>query len=227
MIKRLTDIVLSLTGIVVLAPIFLLICAVIKVYDGGPVFFSQRRVGKDGELFTLFKFRKFRSDEGRDGLGLTLTGDDRMTKPGRFLEQTKLDELPQLFNILHGKMSFVGPRPESEQYKDLVLERFSGILAFSPGIFGPNQIKFRNEPDLYPEDADPEVFYREVMFPVKAKNDLAYFPEATIFSDLMLIVSGVWVTIFGAKKLDDPFDQSTDKYSAGASGESVTVYSAK
>lgn len=209
MLKRTTDIFLSLIGIILLTPVFIIISIIIKVHDGGPALFSQTRIGRHGEPFTLYKFRKFGASEGNDGLGLTLSGDSRMTKPGKFLEQSKLDELPQLFNILFGHMSFVGPRPESMKYKELVLDKFPGIIEFSPGIFGPNQIKFRNEPELYPKDVDPEKFYKEVMFPTKARNDLEYFPKASLLSDLALIFSGIWVTLFGAKTLEDPFNQSS------------------
>ncbi|RMG36468.1 MAG: hypothetical protein D6732_08195 [Methanobacteriota archaeon] len=121
-----------------------------------------------------------------------------MSTVGRMLERTKLDELPQLWNILKGDMSFVGPRPEVPRFADLFEGEFSQILAYTPGIFGPNQVQFRNEADMYPPEEDPEIFYRHNLFPVKAKNDLEYFSHANCLSDLIWIVNGLWATLSGA-----------------------------
>jgi len=120
-----------------------------------------------------------------------------MTRTGRFLERTKLDELPQLWNILRGDMSFVGPRPESMRYADLFQGEFAEVLDYLPGIFGPNQIAFRNESAMYPPDQDPEVFYETVLFPKKAKADIAYFRNASVFTDLDWIARGLWASLVG------------------------------
>jgi hypothetical protein len=120
-----------------------------------------------------------------------------MTQVGKVLERTKLDELPQLCNILKGDMSFVGPRPESIHLADLLKREYEKVLDFIPGIFGPNQVKFRNESLLYPPEEDPEQFYRRVLFQQKAENDLAYFPQATMTGDLFWIFKGLWVSLKG------------------------------
>jgi len=106
--------------------------------------------------------------------------------------------LPQLWNILKGEMSFVGPRPESLRYEDLFEGEFKQLLDYTPGIFGPNQVEFRNESAMYPADEDPEEFYKRELFPQKAKNDLAYFKEATIFSDIKWMFKSTLGTLLGA-----------------------------
>ncbi len=146
----------------------------------------------------MYKFRKFPESWGTTGPGVTVAGDVRMTSVGRFLERTKLDELPQLWNILKGDMSFVGPRPESVKYSDLFQGEWAGVLDYVPGIFGPNQIAFRNESEMYPPDEDPEQYYRRVLFPQKAKSDLEYFSRAHCLDDLLWIWKGVYVSLVGA-----------------------------
>jgi hypothetical protein len=123
--------------------------------------------------------------------------DNRMTPLGAFLERTKLDELPQLINILKGEMSFVGPRPESVHFADLFTGQYAQVLDYTPGIFGPNQVAFRNECDMYPIDRDPDEYYRQVLFPQKAKQDLAYFRKANLFTDIYWIFKGLWVSLTG------------------------------
>lgn len=195
--KRLFDVALSLLGLIVGAPIIGLIALAIRLDTPGNVLFSQERLGAGGRVFRLLKFRKFPATWGTGGPGVTVAGDVRMTRVGRFLERTKLDELPQLWNILKGEMSFVGPRPESLRYADLFTGRFAEVLRYRPGIFGPNQIDYRNESEMYPADEDPEDYYRRVLFPAKAEQDLAYFSRANCFSDVAWIVKGVLVSVVG------------------------------
>ncbi len=200
--KRAFDIFFSLTGLIITAPIILVISFLIWLENKGPAFFSQVRLGYQGRQFRVHKFRKFPAEWTDEGPGVTKAYDPRMTKVGTILERFKLDELPQLFNILKGEMSFVGPRPESMKFADLFVDGYERILEFVPGIFGPNQVVFRNENDLYPADEDPEVFYRRVLFPEKAANDLNYFPQATFFRDCLYIVKGFWVTLSGGLKIN-------------------------
>lgn len=198
MIKRAMDVLLSALGLLFAAPLFALVALAIKLDSPGSAIFSQRRLGKKGKPFWLHKFRKFPDSWGSAGPGVTVAGDARMTRIGRFLERTKLDELPQLWNILRGEMSLVGPRPESMRYADLFQGQLAEVLDYVPGIFGPNQIEFRNESEMYPSDQDPEVFYRTVLFPKKARADIAYFRTATVFTDLAWILRGLWVSLVGA-----------------------------
>ncbi len=154
----------------------------------------QTRIGRGGRTFRMYKFRKF--DARRDdGCPLTLKDDVRMTRVGRFLARTKLDEMPQLLNILRGDMSVVGPRPESLAFVDCFDERARLLLRERPGIFGPSQVMFRNECAYYPADRDPVGFYRETLFPAKATMDLAYYPNRTAWRDLGWIWRGVLAVI--------------------------------
>jgi lipopolysaccharide/colanic/teichoic acid biosynthesis glycosyltransferase len=197
-LKRAMDVVLALLGLIVAAPLMVLIALLIRLDSPGKAIFSQPRLGLNGRLFLMHKFRKFPDNWGTKGAAVTVASDARMTRLGHVLERTKLDELPQLWNILIGEMSFVGPRPETEQFKDLFTGEIARVHDYLPGIFGPNQVAFRNESHLYPPDQDPEVFYREQLFPQKARNDLDYFSRATVLSDAYWIVRGLWCSIVGA-----------------------------
>ncbi len=197
-VKRALDLLLVALGLLLCAPLMALIALAIKLDSPGRVIFSQPRLGKDGQPFNLQKFRKFPGSWGDDGPAVTVAGDARMTRLGKFLERSKLDELPQLWNILRGEMSFVGPRPESLHYANLFEGDLAKVHDYLPGIFGPNQVEFRNESEMYPPDQDPEQFYREVLFPRKAHVDIAYFSWASVFTDLAWIGRGLWSSIFGA-----------------------------
>ena len=198
MIKRIFDFLAALVGLLLALPLMMLIAIVVKLDSPGPVIFSQARLGKNGKQFNVHKIRKFPANIGTSGSGVTVAGDVRMTRVGRFLERTKLDELPQFFNILKGEMSFVGPRPESLRYADLFKGEFEDVLQYLPGVFGPNQIAFRNESEMYPAGEDPEVYYRSVLFPKKARHDMAYFKRSNWLRDIQWIIKGVWVSVIGA-----------------------------
>jgi len=197
-LKRAMDFVLALLGLVLAAPLMAVLALAIRLDSPGRVFFSQERLGLHGRVFRMHKFRKF-PDWGDDrGSGVTVSNDARMTRLGRFLERSKLDEIPQLWNILKGEMSFVGPRPETLRFKDLFQGEFARVHDFVPGIFGPNQVAFRNESKMYPPDRNPEDFYREELFPQKARQDIAYSSQATAFSDVLWILRGLWHSVVGA-----------------------------
>jgi len=190
-IQRAFDILSATMGLLMLAPLMLIIAIAIRTESEGPVFFSHVRLGAGGKRFRMHKFRKFHEDGATGGTAVTLQGDDRMTRVGRLLARTKLDELPQLWNILKGEMAVVGPRPEALAFADCFDDRFRKVLDFRPGIFGPNQIFFRNESVLYRPGIDPERFYRDVLFPLKARADLAYFPYRTVRRDLVWVARGI------------------------------------
>ena len=198
--KFLLDKTLAVVGMIVGAPIMAVIALLIYLDSSGPIIFVQERLGRGGRVFRLYKFRKFPAEWGISGPGVTVAGDLRMTRVGKVLERTKLDELPQLWNILKGDMSFVGPRPESLRYADLFQGEFECVLDYTPGIFGPNQIDFRNESEMYPPDEDPDQYYRRVLFPKKARQDLDYFPKANCLADFAWIIKGVLVSILGSIK---------------------------
>jgi lipopolysaccharide/colanic/teichoic acid biosynthesis glycosyltransferase len=193
-LQRLTDLVLAIAGLAILSPLMLLVALAIAIETGRPIFYSQPRIGRGGERFRMYKFRKFYKEIGA-GSPLTVDHDPRLTPVGRFLALTKLDELPQLWNVALGDMSIVGPRPESVAFSDCFTGSYQKILDYTPGIFGPSQVVFRDERSFYPKTADPIKFYRDVLFPMKARLDLAYFPKRTFASDLIWIIRGVFAVI--------------------------------
>jgi lipopolysaccharide/colanic/teichoic acid biosynthesis glycosyltransferase len=190
-VNRCFDLLIASTALVVMAPAMLLIALAILIESGRPIFFRQVRLGRDGRPFQMFKFRKFRQKTGASGLPLTLANDSRMSPVGSLLARTKMDELPQLFNIINGDMSMVGPRPESLEFGDCFTPETSRLLDYTPGLFGPSQVAFRHECRLYPRDEDPTAFYRQVLFPLKASTDLAYYTRRTFLADLRWIAAGV------------------------------------
>lgn len=202
--RRAMDIIAASAGLIVLSPLMLLIAVALLLEGGRPVLFVQPRIGTGGRLFRMYKFRKFypRCDAG--GLALTLANDERMTTVGRFLAFIKLDELPQLWNVLKGDMALVGPRPESLAFAECFRDGYEAVLQYKPGLLGPAQIIFRREALFYPHDIEPTLFYKEVLFPAKAKIDLSYYGRRTMMSDIVLVVRGVFVLLgFGLSRSTD------------------------
>jgi lipopolysaccharide/colanic/teichoic acid biosynthesis glycosyltransferase len=187
MAKRTLDVVGASLGLVALAPLLVPVAVLIKLQDGGPVFFRQVRVGRHGRRFRIWKFRTMVVDAERLGGTLTVGDDPRITGVGRVLRATKLDELPQLLNVLAGEMSLVGPRPEVPQYVALYGLAESKVLDLVPGITDPASIEYSNESSRLARAADPERFYAEQLMPEKIRLNLEYAARATIWSDLMMI----------------------------------------
>lgn len=198
-IRRAIDVLVAVTGLAIAAPPSIVIALAIRLETPGPVFFSQIRLGRMGRRFVLYKFRKFRHESETSGRMVTLKDDPRMTRVGQVLERTKLDELPQLWNVLIGDMSIVGPRPESLEFADCFIGPFRHLLDYNPGLFGPSQVAFRNEGALYPPDHDPHEFYRTVLFPDKARIDLEYFPRRTLLSDLIWVLRSIAAVLSPSK----------------------------
>jgi lipopolysaccharide/colanic/teichoic acid biosynthesis glycosyltransferase len=186
--KRVFDILLSLVGLTILTPVLLAIAVGIAVCDGRPVFFRQERIGYRGRPFLIWKFRTMRNGEHASGRQVTVAGDPRITRLGGWLRRTKLDELPQLFNVLAGEMSFVGPRPEVERYVRTYSERQRRVLELKPGITDAASIAYRDESTLLAKHADPERIYLESIVPAKIRLNLVYARRATVWRDLILIV---------------------------------------
>jgi lipopolysaccharide/colanic/teichoic acid biosynthesis glycosyltransferase len=197
--QRLTDLAVAIAGLVILSPVMMLVALAICIETGRPIFYSQMRIARGGGRFRIYKFRKFHKDIGT-GSPLTVDHDPRMTSLGRFLALTKLDELPQLWNVVLGDMSIVGPRPECVEFVDCFTGFYLKVLDHTPGIFGPSQVAFRDERSFYPTDADPIQFYRDVLFPMKASIDLAYFSNRTLVSDITWVIRGVVAVIGGARR---------------------------
>jgi lipopolysaccharide/colanic/teichoic acid biosynthesis glycosyltransferase len=180
--------IVLLMMLVPIIPLGIVIASAIVIDSGFPIFFSQERLGQYGQRFWLLKFRKFPSTVGRNTPPLTLADDPRLTRVGKFLAKTKLDELPQLWNVIRGDMAIVGPRPEVPDFETCFDGRFREVLNHRPGIFGPAQAAFRAEGACYPRDQDPQDFYRAVLFPAKASLDLAYYPSRTIVGDIKWVL---------------------------------------
>ncbi len=185
------DVLISGLALVILSPLMLVIVAALLVEIGWPVIYSQTRVGEGGRPFRIFKFRKFHVPNDAPGPLLTLRDDARMSRIGRILERSKLDELPQFWNVLIGDMAMVGPRPQNEISEGCFTSEYRALLRHRPGIFGPGQVAFRSEGSLYPPGVDRHAFYRETIFPLKAQLDLAYYPRRTLFSDMRWIIRGI------------------------------------
>lgn len=193
--KRCFDIFFSLLGISVLLLLFLFVAIAIKCSSKGPVMFKQERVGKDGKVFKIWKFRSMVVNAEAKGMQITTDGDSRITKVGKFIRKTKIDELPQLFNVLSGKMSFVGPRPEVPKYVAMYDEEQTKVLSVKPGITDLASIEFRNENDLLDGDEDPERKYIEEIMPAKLALNLKYIEKAGFFYDIGLIFKTVFKVI--------------------------------
>lgn len=209
-LRRTLDVLFAGAAAAALAPLFLIVALAIWIESGRPILFSQFRLGQNGRPFRMYKFRKFRPDCDLHGYPLTVEGDGRLTMIGRFLAASKLDELPQLWNVLRGDMALVGPRPESLAFLDCFHNGFEKLLDHKPGLVGPCQVMFRHESKLYPADVAAVDFYRQVLFPTKAKIDLAYFPRRTLVSDLGWIVRAAWAIAVGPWTECTPKDQSKD-----------------
>jgi lipopolysaccharide/colanic/teichoic acid biosynthesis glycosyltransferase len=189
--KRLFDICFAVIGLLVLLPVLALIALLVKWSDRGPVFFLQERVGQGGALFWIWKFRTMRAGTDKAGPGITKDGDPRITVVGRWLRKTKLDELPQLWNVLRGDMSFVGPRPEVPRYVAYYTPAQRAVLQLKPGITDRATLAFRHEEDLLAQAADVEAFYVAHCLPKKIEMNLQYGRQANLWSDIQVIVRTV------------------------------------
>lgn len=198
-LRRALDIGCAGVAVLLLAPVAVIAALAIWIEGGRPILFSQLRLGQNGRPFRMYKFRKFKRDCDNCGCPLTLEEDGRLTRIGRVLAASKLDELPQFWNVLRGDMSVVGPRPESLAFADCFRNGFERLHEHKPGLFGPCQVLFRHESKLYPSNVTAVEFYRKVLFPAKAAVDLDYFSRRTLFSDLGWILRAAWMIVSGTQ----------------------------
>lgn len=190
--KWLFDRLMSLVGMIILTPVLLIVAFLIRVkMPGGPVLFKQERVGKDGELFTMVKFRSMNVAHG--GSSVSVAGESRITPLGAKLRKYKLDELPELWNVLVGDMSFVGPRPDVPGYADKLQGSDRVILKLRPGITGPASLKYRNEEELLVGVDDPQTYNDTVIFPDKVRINKEYYYNWSFRKDIRYILQ----TVFG------------------------------
>lgn len=190
-LKRLMDVIGAGLGLIVLAPAFAVIAVLIKRDSPGPVFFRQERVGRHGKPFLIYKFRSMRADAPKLGGPLTVGGDPRITPIGAVLRRTKLDELPQLINVLRGEMSLVGPRPEVPKYVALYTSAQRQVLAVKPGITDLASIHYRSESELLAKAEDPERAYVHEILPHKLALNLEYIRRQSVALDLVIIVKTI------------------------------------
>jgi lipopolysaccharide/colanic/teichoic acid biosynthesis glycosyltransferase len=187
-LKRLFDFTMAAMGLMVLSPLFALLAVGVTLDSGGPVFYRGERVGKDGRIFHMVKFRSMRSGTARTGSVITAKGDRRVTRVGRFLRRSKLDELPQLLNVLRGEMSLVGPRPEDPRYVALYTEEQRRVLRVRPGITSPASIAYRDEEEMLSTDGWESEYVKTVM-PSKLQMDLGYIDSMSFSQDIKVIAA--------------------------------------
>lgn len=185
-LKYIFDRGMALVGLAVLCPVLAVVAVLVKVkMPGGPVIFRQNRVGRGGRLFTMYKFRSM--TVGHGGSSVSVAGESRITPLGAVLRRYKLDELPELWNVLIGDMSFVGPRPDVPGYTDRLQGADRDILKLRPGITGPASLKYRDEEELLAAQPDPQRYNDEVIFPDKVRINLYYYHHYSFIKDIEMI----------------------------------------
>jgi len=188
MAKRAFDLVCSIPGIVILSPLLLVVALAVRLSSPGPVIFRSRRVGRNGREFDLLKFRTMTKEAPQTGPAITFGRDPRITPLGALLRSTKIDELPQLLNVVLGQMSLVGPRPEVPEYVRLYTSEQRAVLNLMPGITDPASIKYARESELLGESEDPETHYVQHVMPDKIRLNLEYAARANVWTDFLLIL---------------------------------------
>jgi lipopolysaccharide/colanic/teichoic acid biosynthesis glycosyltransferase len=192
MTKRVFDIILSAIGLIILIPFAILIAFAIYIDDRGPVFFTQKRIGLNLQPFTLYKFRSMTVNKDSSNGSFDAGNQARVTNIGKVLRKTKLDELPQLINVLKGDMSFVGPRPEVQKWVDVYPQQWASILTVKPGITDNAAILFRNEEEILSTVANPENHYREIILPQKLNIYGSYISNHSFTGDLKIIFNTIY-----------------------------------
>lgn len=188
-LKYLFDRIISLLGLIILSPVILVVAILVRIKIGSPVLFKQKRVGKDGKLFTILKFRTMA--EENEGSSVCVAGDERILPSGNNLRKYKLDELPQLWNVLKGEMSFVGPRPDVPGYADQLQGEDREVLKLRPGITGPASLKYRDEEDLLATVDNPQEYNDTVIFPDKVRINRYYLHHYSFWMDIKMIFATV------------------------------------
>jgi len=189
--KRLFDFVTSLIGLIVLVPIFIIVSLLVKISSVGPVFFVQKRIGKNGTIFQMIKFRSMSVIQSSTST-ISVKGDVRITKIGAFLRKFKLDELPELWNVLKGDMSLVGPRPDVCGYADNLIGEDRKILELRPGITGFASLKYYDEENVLATQDNPLKFNDEVIYPDKVRLNLDYYHNNNLWIDIKIIFATIF-----------------------------------
>jgi lipopolysaccharide/colanic/teichoic acid biosynthesis glycosyltransferase len=193
--KRAFDILATSFGLFFLSPIFILLSIVIKLTSKGTIFFIQERVGKDGVLFNMIKFRSMKMIQQSKST-ISVKGDMRVTKVGSFLRRYKLDELPELWNVLVGDMSLVGPRPDVPGYADFLRGEDRNILKLKPGITGPASLKYANEEEILERQENPKEYNDKIIYPDKVRINLDYYYKSNLWIDIKIIFATIFRTSY-------------------------------
>ena len=197
--RRLLDLTFATLSLIGLLPLVMLCALLVRIQSPGPIIYRAKRVGRGGRIFEMYKFRTMVANAGSLGTGLTIYGDSRITKLGRFLRWTKWDEIPQFLNVIKGDMSIIGPRPEAPEYVEYYTKNQKQVLQVRPGITGPAQIANRDEEEKLKGHADPEQYYITQLMPRKLEIDLNYIEKQGVASDLLWLVKTFFVIVFFRK----------------------------
>jgi len=197
--KRVFDLTFAILGLMLLLPLLILCVLLVCFQSPGPIFYRAKRVGRGGRVFEMYKFRTMVVNADSLGASLTAYEDSRITRVGRFLRRTKLDEIPQLFNVIKGDMSIIGPRPEAPVYVQYYTEDQKRVLQVRPGVSGPAQIANRGEEEKLKGQADPEQHYITELMPRKLEVDLHYIETQSVSSDILWLVKTPSVILFHRK----------------------------
>ena len=198
--KRTLDFLLAAAGLILAAPVMLVCAIAVRLSSPGPVFFRQMRVGRDGRTFKILKFRTMIDEAERNGPNLTVSNDPRVTSVGKVLRKAKLDELPQLVNVIRGDMSVVGPRPETPDHVALYSQVQREVLRVRPGITGRASLAFIDEEEMLAGASDAEQAYEALIMPRKLQQELAYCRTISLWRDLVLICRTVLSVLIHAKQ---------------------------
>ena len=206
--KRVLDTLLATAGLILLLPVLVLVACLIKLTSRGPILFRQVRVGKDGRPFHILKFRSMvaQAVDMDSDARITVAGDPRVTAIGKILRRYKVDELPQLWNVLRGNMSLVGPRPELPHYVSAYTPKQRIVLVARPGITDPASLAYRHEEEILAEQNDPEQFYQTKILPDKLARNAAYLQKITLSNDIGIILRTVSSAFMGSEK-EQPLSQ--------------------
>ena len=191
MMKRLFDFIASLIGLILLSPIFIILSLLVKIYSEGSIFFVQKRVGRNGQIFKMVKFRSMTVIQ-KSNSTISVKGDIRITKIGVFLRKYKLDELPELWNVFKGDMSLVGPRPDVCGYADKLIGLNRKILELRPGITGVASLKYYDEEDVLASKDNPLKFNDDVIYPDKVRLNLDYYYNNNLWIDIKIIFATIF-----------------------------------
>jgi lipopolysaccharide/colanic/teichoic acid biosynthesis glycosyltransferase len=200
MLKRIFDLIVAAAGMILLAPFLAVVAILVRLSSPGPAFFRQERVGRNGQTFVLFKFRTMGVSEDAEKGHFNVGDFERVTHFGRFLRKTKLDELPQLWNVIKGDMSLVGPRPEVKKWVEVYPEDWSFVHQVRPGLTDPASILYRHEEEILMRSADPVNEYKNVILLRKLKLYKEYIRNRSFFGDLVIICRTVTAIFSGVKR---------------------------